>query len=585
MLVVVLLCASLSALEMSGRASSNAYAEELPTSGSAVSSSASGENPFSGSAASGENQNSDGPEDPEDPEASSGSSGESASSAASEPDKSSSAAEPSNSSSSSSSSEASSSSSASASSESSSSSASSESSAASDPASSSSSSAASDETPLQKAKRLIAALPADPDDITESYRGAVEAATEAYNALTPNERAELDSTKVGQNDVAYGRWLESAQWAIEVLDPVANEVALADGDYTAYVTSSSSMGKSVSQRVRSWSVSKLVAADGKVMATVKCNTQSAFSRMRIGNKSYKATFVDGVPQFEVPMAINATTTFTVDVNDIGDSIAYRITVTVPLNPANANDVATAKKKAQSAQKKAASAYVASDAALVTTAAKNLQSVTSKGNVYAIELEVASNALDDAIASAKPIQPASGSKQSASSKPGSKSSASSVGSKSSAASGGSSGSGGAAGSSASAATAQSSGSSPTAVVTGGSRSQVVPTVAGRTSSQRSVTSGSSSASSKSSSKSSVSASSSSASEASAQSKSGDSASSEQPATGGDADDVSVSGVALAGSSDRAGDFPWHIVGAGFVTALLLAGMCTRTLLFIRAKDVA
>lgn len=579
MLVVVLLCASLSTFEVVGRASSSAYAEEPQASSQAAASSdAADEESSSGSSQSSESQGADDQGDPEP-------SDESASSAASEPEQGSSSAEPS---SSSSSPEASSSSSASEPSSSSSSAEPSKSSASSDTvdsSSSSSSSASSDETPVQKAKRLIAALPADPDDITESYRSAVEAATEAYNALTPNERAELDSTKVGQNDVAYGRWLESAQWAIEVLDPVANEVALADGDYTAYVTSSSSMGKSVSQRVRSWSVSKLVAADGKVMATVKCNTQSAFSRMRIGNKSYKATFVDGVPQFEVPMAINATTTFTVDVNDIGDSIAYRITVTVPLNPANANDVATAKKKAQSAQKKAASAYVASDAALVTTAAKNLQIVTSKGNVYAIELEVASNALDDAIASAKPIQPASGSKQSASSKPGSKSSASSVGSKSSAASGGSSGSGGAAGSSASAATAQSSGSSPTAVVTGGSRSQVVPTVAGRTSSQRSVTSGSSSASSKSSSKSSASASSSSASEASAQSKSGDSASSEQPATGGDADDVSVSGVALAGSSDRAGDFPWHIVGAGFVTALLLAGMCTRTLLFIRAKDVA
>jgi hypothetical protein len=95
------------------------------------------------------------------------------------------------------------------------------------------------ETPMDKAKRLIAALPADPFDITIDDTAAILEATAAYEALTDEQKAELcDASKASSiiaNSHSYGRYLESAQWTLDSLKPVDNATTLADGTYTGQV--------------------------------------------------------------------------------------------------------------------------------------------------------------------------------------------------------------------------------------------------------------------------------------------------------------------------------------------------------------
>ncbi len=187
----------------------------------------------------------------------------------------------------------------------------------------------SEETPIEKAKRLIAALPADPDEATESMRPEVESAQAAYDVLSAAEQSELDAAIVPGASLTYGRMLESAQWGLLAGAPVDNTVALPDGDYTASVTSSSSMGKTTSQRVRSWSVTSLAVENGKATAIVTCSAQSAFQSMRVGGLTYVATVIDGVPQFQIPVVVNGVTTFTVDASSVANSLAYQLTVSLP----------------------------------------------------------------------------------------------------------------------------------------------------------------------------------------------------------------------------------------------------------------
>lgn len=263
-------------------------------------------------------------------------------------------------------------------------------------------SAASDgptgETALAKAKRLIAALPADPDSITEGDRPAIEAAQSAYDALPSEDQKTLDATMLAKEQT-YGRWLESAQWGLLAQRPIDNSLAVVDGDYSVYVTSASSMGKSTSQRARSWTVVKLTVTDGKATAVVRCNTESAFANMRVGGKNYKANAVNGVPEFTVPIVVNGTTTFTIDANSISDSIAYQMNTTLQLQPASISSVTAAASKAGTALGSDWSAYEDASVSAVMSAANALAAAATRPGVTTVELNVTTTALDSAIAGA------------------------------------------------------------------------------------------------------------------------------------------------------------------------------------------
>ena len=255
-----------------------------------------------------------------------------------------------------------------------------------------------EETQIEKVKTLIAALPADPDSITEGNRPAIEAAQSAYDALSSEDQKTLDTTMLAKEQT-YGRWFESAQWGLLARQSIDNSLAVVDGDYSAYVTSSSSMGKSTSQRARSWTAVKLIVAGGKATAVVRCNKESAFVNMRVGGVDYKANVVNGVPEFTVPIAVNSTTTFTVDANSTSDSIAYQMETTLQLQPASLSSVTAAASKAGTVLGSDWSEYEDASVSAVTLAANALAAAAVKLGVTTVELNVATTALDSAIASA------------------------------------------------------------------------------------------------------------------------------------------------------------------------------------------
>lgn len=259
------------------------------------------------------------------------------------------------------------------------------------------------ETPLETAKRLIAALPANPDALTESDKAALQLAENAYVLLSDADKATLDNT-IYQKEQSYGRWLESAQWGVLAGKAIDNTLNVVDGDYSAYATSKSNMGKSTSQRARTWTVSKLTVSNGKAKATIRCGSSSAFKKLRIGGKSYTAKVVDGVPEFTVPIAVNAVNTFTVNASEASDSIAYQINVALPLNKANSSAKNAAKNKAKNALQADMSKYSPSTAKQVKSAANALIAAAKKNGVAVVELNVASKNLDAAVDAAKKTLP-------------------------------------------------------------------------------------------------------------------------------------------------------------------------------------
>ena len=428
---------------------------------------------------------------------------------------------------------------------------------ASEEKSSSGASASDEETPLEKAMRLIIALPSDPDAVTEADRAAIDAATDAYNALGKSDRDIVDSTLCPGTDHTYDRLLESAQWGLEAQQPVDNTVAILDGDYSAYVSSSSTRGKSSSKRDRSWSVVKFVVEDERGIATVRCNTESSFTNMRVGGVDYPTTSTDGVPQFEVPLFVNGTTTFTVDANSVSSSIAYRITLSLPLQVASADEVDAARTQASSASSSAKSKYVAADAQAVEEAALRLSIAAEKSDVTVIELDNATKALNEAVASATPLPKSGSSRSNASSKSSGSSSKSSTSSASTSSKSGTSSTTGA-----------SSGPASASRVSGTPQSQAVPAVKSSSASSSSASAAKTTDSKKSDADERAQTVAATGTLPAAQSG----ASTEQIAP----DSVPTSGPAFSWSS---------LVAAGLMAMLLIGGMCAQTLLFIRAKDAA
>ena len=403
-----------------------------------------------------------------------------------------------------------------------------------------------EETPIEKAKRLITELPENPGNISEADRAAVEEAQAAYDALSGSEKDELDST-VLHGEKTYGRWLEAAQWGLLALQPIDNTLSLIDGDYSAYVSSASNMGKSTSARSKKWSVVELTVSGEQAWAVIRCNTTSSFRIMRIGGVDYAATVKDDVPEFLVPITVDTTSTFLVTSNSQADYVAVQLDVSLPRQQASSDEISTAKSLAQ-VTLSGLDDYTSESAAALKAAANALMDAASKPGVTSMELNNATATLNSAMASAQKKSKDDSSSDS-SKKSSSSSSSKSKKSKSSASKSSASKS-----SSASAAKSSST-AARTTTPTAARTTSVVTSTAKKTSS--------SSASSKSSS------------------------SAAAAATGNDTDDGQS-------QKDVVEVTPVSALDDGFITnavivmgvlALMLLGMCARTFLFVRAKEVA
>lgn len=186
------------------------------------------------------------------------------------------------------------------------------------------------ETPLDLARRLIAALPADCYDISSSDAEAVAAAQAAYDALDATDQATLD-TEVCASNQSYGRVLEASVWRIASFGAVDNATTLADGTYTGKATAASDMGKSTSARARTWSIDKVTVADGLAMALITWSGSSLLGSLQLGGQTYDNVGSGGLSQFQIPVDFNTDMYFAVKIRDAVDStvaIAYHFVATL-----------------------------------------------------------------------------------------------------------------------------------------------------------------------------------------------------------------------------------------------------------------
>jgi len=195
------------------------------------------------------------------------------------------------------------------------------------------------ETPMDRAKRLIAALPADPFDITIDDTASILEATNAYEALTDEQRAELcdaeNPSSIVSNSHSYGRYLESARWTLDSLKPVDNATTLADGTYTGQVDSAINWGLSTTLRKLGFSVKSLLVRNGRAYAMLE-HASDTSDKLRVGGVEYKNlnTSGSGHSVFEIPLALNSTMHFSVlakGANSNTKAIAYEITNTADVS--------------------------------------------------------------------------------------------------------------------------------------------------------------------------------------------------------------------------------------------------------------
>lgn len=184
------------------------------------------------------------------------------------------------------------------------------------------------------AKFAIAVLPSDPFAITAESRDLVERAQALYNSLPAELQAELDSTANGKtisSGRSYGRYLETAVWALDSLKPVDNTTSLRAGTYTGQVGSTFNMGKTNSQHGLAFTVKSITVKDGVVMAIVE-HSSNASQTLRLGGQDYPNLQTDDSKNsyYEIPARLNSTFHFSVKgkgATDKTDGIAYEMTIT------------------------------------------------------------------------------------------------------------------------------------------------------------------------------------------------------------------------------------------------------------------
>ncbi|MBR3262399.1 MAG: sirohydrochlorin cobaltochelatase [Lachnospiraceae bacterium] len=168
-------------------------------------------------------------------------------------------------------------------------------------------------TPLERVLAAIGELSNDPRDFTAADKEKVEAIQAAYEALSAEDQATVDSTfnHPSGDGQSYGRVLEAALWAVRSFDTDTSTL-LADGTYTT-VTSESSKGKSDSSRVRNWWVESVEVAGGKATAKIYVTSGAAtaskvtsYPTVWLGGESYA---IDSNHYYYIPVDLNGTNYF------------------------------------------------------------------------------------------------------------------------------------------------------------------------------------------------------------------------------------------------------------------------------------
>ena len=188
-----------------------------------------------------------------------------------------------------------------------------------------------DDECVHLAKVLIAVLPSDPSDITQTDGDAIKMAQSVYETLSSAKQKELDDELLVGNR-SYGRYLENDVWGLDALTEVDNSTTLADGTYTGVVKTKTNMGKSTSRRAYGFTVKSITVKDGKATAIIE-HGSSTSAYLFIGGKKYGnlQTASGGKSYYEIPIDLNSTFHFSVkgkaETADT-DGIAYEVTATI-----------------------------------------------------------------------------------------------------------------------------------------------------------------------------------------------------------------------------------------------------------------
>jgi len=191
-----------------------------------------------------------------------------------------------------------------------------------------------DEITIDEVKAMIEELP-NCSDVTEADRERIEAAQAAYEALSTEDQAALD-TEIGtyayNTGQPYGRVLEVALWGLWSYDEVDDSTTLGNGTYNAAstpaLTSEYSKGKSTSSRQKPWSVKEVKVQDGHAVATITVESTS-YTGIWKGGKTYPRTNTSGNCEFaNVPIDLNSTFFFAGISSSMPVPIAFSLTTTI-----------------------------------------------------------------------------------------------------------------------------------------------------------------------------------------------------------------------------------------------------------------
>ncbi|MBE6025799.1 MAG: hypothetical protein E7229_02685 [Clostridiales bacterium] len=175
----------------------------------------------------------------------------------------------------------------------------------------------------------------------------VEAIQAAYEALSAEDQATVDSTfnHPSGDGQSYGRILESALWAVRSYT-TDDSTTLVPGTYTTSTTpavsSESSKGKSDSSRVRNWWVESVeVSADGKATAYIyvtsgeaTANKLTSYPSVWAGGKNIAR---DANNNYAIPVDLNGITYFGGVSSSMPRPTMYALTTTIT-EPAEPVDV-------------------------------------------------------------------------------------------------------------------------------------------------------------------------------------------------------------------------------------------------------
>ena len=161
----------------------------------------------------------------------------------------------------------------------------------------------------------IGGLSNDPRNFTAADAERVEAIQAAYEALSAEDQATVDSTfnHPSGDGQSYGRILEAAVWAVRSFT-TDTSTTLAPGTYTTTtepaVSSSSDKGKSDSSRVRNWVVESVeVSEDGQATAVIyviddKGKVLTSYPSVWVGGELYNK---DSNNRYTIPVELNGIT--------------------------------------------------------------------------------------------------------------------------------------------------------------------------------------------------------------------------------------------------------------------------------------